>query len=273
VEAVKSRRRATDAGLSTTDDGLSTTDEGRRTTHEAKVVAFTVDLESDCPPFLSGYRGIEQGLPKLLALLDEERVPATFFTTGDVARRFPPAVQAVVSAGHELACHGMTHTAFTLLDRPAAEREIKDSAAMLRETATVTSFRAPYLRFPRAYVPLLVDAGFTLDSSEAKYKADYYKGHYAAAPTITRVPASVTSSVLRLPRLIRDAYLVALASPVVLFVHPWEFVDLRRERIRYDCRFKTGEAALGSVREVLRSYSARGAGFARMRELARSVAT
>jgi len=51
-------------------------------------------------------------------------------------------------------------------------------------------------------------------------------------------------------------------------VHPWEFVDLRREKLRWDCRFKTGDVALRCVREVLEGYSARGARFVRMRELA-----
>jgi hypothetical protein len=81
------------------------------------------------------------------------------------------------------------------------------------------------------------------------------------------VPASVTSSVLRLPNVVRRAYLGALSSPVVLFVHPWEFVDLRREQLRLDCRFKTGDIALGCVRDVLESYAKRGAQFVRMREL------
>src|SRR5438105_1693442 len=103
------------------------------------LVAFTVDLEPDCPPFLSGFRGVEQGLPRLLDLLSELAVPATFFTTGDVARRFPAAVERVVADGHELGCHGMTHTAFTSLGRDAARREIEESAGILRAFAPVTS--------------------------------------------------------------------------------------------------------------------------------------
>ena len=237
------------------------TDEG------ACLVAFTVDLEPDCPPFLSGYRGVEQGLPGLLALLGELRVPATFFTTGDVAVRYPDAVEAVVAAGHELACHGMTHTAFTTLDRSQARDELERSATLLREHGALTSFRAPYLQFPRGYVPLLDDAGFFVDSSQAKYKLEYYRPTTGAATRVTRIPASVTSSVLRLARPIRTAYLAALASPVVLFVHPWEFVDLTRERIRIDCRFRTGAVALECIGDVLRSYATVGARFVRMREL------
>jgi len=229
-------------------------------------VAFTIDLEPDCPPFLRGYRGIEQGLPALLGLLQQLNVPATFFTTGEVAERFAPAVEGVVARGHELACHGMSHTAFTSLDRDAARDEIARSAGILREFSSVTSFRAPYLRFPDEYLDLLEASRFELDSSQALYKASYYRSR--TQTRLRRVPASVTSSVLRLPEMVRRAYLAALSSPVVLFVHPWEFVDLRREKLRWDCRFKTGDVALRCVRAVLESYAARGSRFVRMRELA-----
>lgn len=229
-------------------------------------VAFTVDLEPDCPPFLSGFRGVEHGLPALLDALSELGIPATFFTTGEVARRFPASVESVVAAGHELACHGMTHTAFTTLDRESARDEIVESAAILRRFDRVTSFRAPYLQFPDAYVDILEENDFALDSSHAKYKLAYYRSR--TRTTLRRIPASATSSVLRLPRAIRSAYLGALSNPIVLFVHPWEFVDLRREKLRLDCRFKTGDIALACVREVLESYAARDARFVRMRELA-----
>lgn len=229
------------------------------------VVAFTVDLEQDCPPFLSGFRGMENGFPALADLLARLGVPATFFTTGDVAIRFPDAVRRLVAEGHELGCHGMTHTAFTSLDPPAARFEIERSARELRAFAPVTSFRAPYLRFPEQYVDLLEANGFDLDSSQARYKLAYYRTRRPAR--IHRVPASVTSSVLRLNSVVRRAYLAALSSPIVLFVHPWEFVDLRRERLRFDCRFKTGDTALRCVERVLLSYRRRGARFVRMCEL------
>ena len=228
-------------------------------------VAFTVDLEPDCPPFLKGFRGVEHGLPALLDTLAQLGVPATFFTTGEVARRYPESVQRVVAAGHELACHGMTHTAFTALGREAARAEIVESAAILRRFANVTSFRAPYLQFPDSYVDILEENGFALDSSHAKYKLAYYRSRIRS--TLRRVPASVTSSVLRIARPIRRAYLAALSDPIVLFVHPWEFVDLRREKLRLDCRFKTGDIALACVRDVLESYAAHDARFVRMREL------
>jgi peptidoglycan/xylan/chitin deacetylase (PgdA/CDA1 family) len=232
----------------------------------APVVAFTVDLEPDCPPFLTGFRGVEHGLPALLDLLARLEIPATFFTTGEVAERYPQAVERLVAEGHELGCHGMSHAAFTSLDHETARAEIEQSAEILRRSAPVTSFRAPYLRFPNSYVSILERAGFDVDSSQGRYKLDYYRRRTPSR--IRRIPASVTSSVLRLPDVLRRPYLRALSSPVVLFVHPWEFVDLRREKLRLDCRFKTGDVALECVGQVLESYARTGARFVRMRELA-----
>jgi peptidoglycan/xylan/chitin deacetylase (PgdA/CDA1 family) len=208
---------------------------------------------------------MEEGAPLLRALLADERIPATYFTTGDAADRYPREIAALTADGHELACHGMTHRSFLRLDRDAAQREIADSASRLRAFAPVTSFRAPYLQFPDAYVPLLEAEGLTLDSSQAKYKASYYRSRLKTP--VTRVPASITSSALRLPAFIRDRWLLALKSPVVLFVHPWEFVDLTREKLRLDCRFRTGAPALRDLRSVIRLFKSRGARFLRMNQL------
>ena len=229
-------------------------------------VSITVDFEPDCPPYLSStFRGIEEGAPALLQLFRDLSVRATYFTTGDVATRYPDAVRGLLENEHELGCHGMTHTAFDAMDDATARWEIDRSAAILREFDDVTSFRAPYLRFPERHVRLLESARFTLDSSLAKYKRSY---RAARAPTtLARIPASMTSSVLRLPAIVRDPWLSALADPVVLFVHPWEFVDLRRERLRYDCRFRTGAIALRCLREVIELFQRRGASFVPMREL------
>lgn len=239
----------------------------RRTLEQRMLeVSIGIDIEPDCPPYLATqYRGVVDGLPRILDALDEARVKATCFCTGEVAERYPHRVGDLLRRGHELGCHGHSHRRFDRLSEVEARREIMLSTATLRSFgAAVTSFRAPNLRLPHAYLPLLEEHGYAVDSSQAKYKRDYYG---PPAPTsLTRIPASITSSVLRLPRWIRDRWLLALSSPVVLFVHPWEFVDLRRERLRVDCRFRTGESALSDIRDVIGLFRGRDARFVRMDE-------
>ena len=224
-------------------------------------VSLGIDVEPDCPPYLATqYRGVRDGLPRLLDLLDSERVPTTCFCTGEVAERHPDRVAEILRRGHELGCHGHTHRPFDGLDRRDAETEVARSTAVLRSFgASVTSFRAPNLRFPNAYLDILEAHGFRVDSSQAKYKAAYYGRR--PNTSLRRIPASMTSSVLRLPAWIRDPWLLSLRSPIVLFVHPWEFVDLTRERLRLDCRFKTGAPALKAVQEVITLFRDRGAVF------------
>ena len=94
------------------------------------------------PPFLTTCRGIDEGMPRLLELFEQEQVRGTFFITGDIARRFPGTVAAIRDGGHEIGCHGDTHTPFDTLDEATARLEIQASSAVLREFGPVTSFRA-----------------------------------------------------------------------------------------------------------------------------------
>ena len=231
-------------------------------------VSLGIDVEPDCPPYLATqYRGVVEGLPRILDALDKAGVPTTCFCTGEVAQRHPQRVTDLLQRGHELGAHGHTHRPFDMLSRSEARQEIAASTDVLRSFGTpVTSFRAPNLRFPDSYLPLLEEHGFLVDSSQAKYKSAYYRSR--AHTRLRRVPASMTSSVLRLPGWIRDPVLLSLASPVVLFVHPWEFVDLTRERLRIDCRFRTGFPALRAVLEVVELFRRRGAKFVRMTDFA-----
>jgi peptidoglycan/xylan/chitin deacetylase (PgdA/CDA1 family) len=232
-------------------------------------ISLGIDVEPDCPPYLSSqYRGVVEGLPRVLDLLDSRGVTTTCFCTGQVAERYPNRVRDLVARGHELASHGHAHRPFDGLDEDEARADIAVSSSILRSFGEeVTSFRAPNLRFPDRYLSLLEDNGFVVDSSQARYKAAYYRS--GAATRLTRIPASMTSSVLRLPAWIRDPWLLSLASPVVLFVHPWEFVDLTRVRLRMDCRFRTGEPALRALGEVVSLFQRRGDRFSRIGELGR----
>jgi peptidoglycan/xylan/chitin deacetylase (PgdA/CDA1 family) len=227
-------------------------------------VYITVDVEPDCPPFLNTWRGIDEGMPKLRQLLREEAIRATMFVTGDVARRYPALIDGLVADGHELGCHGDTHASFATLTDEQAAREIRDSTETLRAHAEVVSFRAPYLQLPVRMLRRLRDAGYRLDSSAGRHKT--LSARVEMVDGMLRVPASITSSTLRWPAVFRNALLAGLSEPAVVFVHPWEFVDLRRTNLRFDCRFKTGDTALACLRDTIRFFRGRNAVFGTMRD-------
>jgi len=228
-------------------------------------ICITVDMEQDCPPYFSTYKGVEFGTDRLLSLFKQEKVFATFFTTGDVAHRYPEIVKDIVDQGHELGCHGYSHDVFDKMNWETAEEEIDEATKVLRKFYPVVSFRAPNLRFPHRFLPLLTKYGYQLDSSQAKYKWPFYSR--STESQIKRISASVTSSILRLPRIVRYPYLLSLKSPAVCFVHPWEFVDMRKEKLRLDCRFRTGEKALHSLRQNIHLWKGKKATFHKMQEL------
>lgn len=224
---------------------------------------ITVDVEQDCPPYLATYRGVEQGLDKIVTILADHDVKATFFVTGAVARQFPAAIRALADAGHEIGCHGDTHISLARIGRPQARAEIERSTGSLRELAAVTSFRAPYLQLPDDRLGLLTEFGYRVDSSVARYKPWRRPG---TAAGLLRLPVSLTSSVLRLPARLRDRFIATSRDPVVLFVHPWELVDLTREPIRWDCRAGTGAPAATGLDQAIGGLRSRGARFRLVRE-------
>src|SRR5256714_4347626 len=52
---------------------------------------------------------VEANTERLLALLAERQVHGTFFVLGWLAGRSPRLVRRIAQAGHEIACHGLSH--------------------------------------------------------------------------------------------------------------------------------------------------------------------
>jgi len=153
---------------------------------EAIVLVVTCDLELD-PPWEErswdhrSLRGIEEGLPRLLDLLDAREIRGTFFTEGILARLAPDFVREVLRRGHEIGCHGLAHESYggpyrideTIPQPPTlhgrSEKEITARRAKdLLEDLTgvqVRSFRAPFLHIDSTGSAAVADAGFLVDSS------------------------------------------------------------------------------------------------------------
>ncbi|NJE06447.1 polysaccharide deacetylase [Thermococcus sp. M36] len=225
-------------------------------------VLMTFDVEHDCPPYLTSTRGMEMGLPRVLDLLSEKGVKATFFFTARMAEKFPELVKRVVDEGHELGSHGYDHERLDRIEPEAGRKAIEKSLAVLRKFGDVVSFRAPNLQFPNYYYDILSKNGILVDSSKAVYKG--YRGGIRLFGNVLEVPASVTSSVLRLPWGIQRFIHSVLGEPRVYFAHPWEFVPMQGERIRWDCRFNTGDRALELLARLIDYHRRNGAKFLTM---------
>jgi peptidoglycan/xylan/chitin deacetylase (PgdA/CDA1 family) len=198
-------------------------------------------------------------------------VRATFFSTGQVAERYPDLITQLFRARHELGCHGHSHRRFDHMAPDEAKRELVCARSVLeRFDPAIASFRAPNLQLPRAYLGLLASHGFRVDSSLAAYKPPFARDPRREAG-VTRIPVTLTSSVLRLPLGLLKTLLAPARAPV-LFLHPWELVDLRSAPIRYDCRFRTGAAARHNLSAIIRWLKARGYRFRTIGELAAALA-
>jgi hypothetical protein len=107
-------------------------------------VALTFDVDGEAP-WLSegpGYArrltmlsqgrfGPARGLGRILGLLAELDVMATFYVPGHTADQHPGAVEAIVAAGHEVGHHGYLHRGTDGLDAAAQRAELEEGLTAL----------------------------------------------------------------------------------------------------------------------------------------------
>ena len=199
---------------------------------------------------------------RVLALLDEAGVTATFFVVGWIAERYPALVDDILRAGHHVGSHGYAHErAFDL----GPERFTSDLAASVKalQAAGVTrvgAYRAPEWSInERSLWALdgLADAGFTIDASMAPLRI-------VGDPRYPRYPhqrPTRSGPILEIPPLVADRFGhvmpqgwgwgLRMSSPrrvlraieaenrlgraAVLTLHPWE-IDADPPRVSLPAR-------------------------------------
>jgi len=80
-----------------------------------------------------GEYGPRVGVYRILELLKNEHIEATFCIVGQTAEKYPKAVEAIVHAGHEVAVHGYTHKGYNELTPQTEEEDILKTRKILRE--------------------------------------------------------------------------------------------------------------------------------------------
>ena len=85
---------------------------------------------------------------RVLEVLDQEQVPATFFMVGRHVERYPGIAMAVVQAGHEIGNHTYSHIKLHRAGPRRAEREIRRAHQAI---AGITGYVARSFRAPHGY--------------------------------------------------------------------------------------------------------------------------
>lgn len=143
------------------------------------IACLTFDVDAEAPILVHGRRYAENlgvmshqrfgphvGVPRILDLLAEYRLPATFFVPGLTADLHPETVGAIVASSHEVAHHSYAH--FAPVDQ-SEDEERRDFERALEALARLgvepAGYRCPgwepSFRTPR----LLAEYGLRYDSS------------------------------------------------------------------------------------------------------------
>jgi peptidoglycan/xylan/chitin deacetylase (PgdA/CDA1 family) len=205
----------------------------------------------------------------------------TCFVVSSVAQSHPDAVAGLVEDGHEIASHTHSHRLLTDLDPADRRREIAHSREVLESTTgeSVTGFRAPAFDIAGDHFRMLADAGYEYDASVVPSRRipGWYGGEYdqqrpapatdvdpTAPLDLAELPTSVMPG-LRLPltgtwlRFFGPRYtilgmklLARRGIAPVLYVHPWEFVDLPTvEGVPERVYVRTGDWMRRAVERIL----------------------
>jgi hypothetical protein len=250
--------------------------------------ALSVDVEffSHMPAYRGASGTTDQravgldGLHYLLGALADTGHTGTFFTVSEIADTHPDAVRRITER-NELASHTATHRHLSELSLDERRTELADSKATLKEAsgADVRGFRAPSFDFAADHFDLLAETGYDYDSSIVPSRSipGWYGGEYdtdapvpassvhpGAPDTLTEVPIAVMPG-LRLPltgtwirffgvryTLLGMKLLARRGIAPVLYVHPWELVDLPAvEGVPSRVYIRTGEYMRRAVDSIL----------------------
>ncbi|MFJ3667139.1 polysaccharide deacetylase [Streptomyces sp. NPDC090106] len=140
-------------------------------------VAISFDSDHETPALRDGHTtpgvlaageyGARVAVPRILRLLDEHGVPASFFVPAVSALLHPGEIADYAAAGHEVGVHGWIHERNTLLSR-ADERDLTlrslDTLERLSGRRPV-GIRTPSWDFSPDTLSVVRELGFLYDSS------------------------------------------------------------------------------------------------------------
>ncbi|WP_413798189.1 polysaccharide deacetylase family protein [Streptomyces iranensis] len=125
------------------------------------------DAETSAGAMARGEFGSRVGARRILRLLDEFQIPATFFIPAVSALLHPREAKDYAAAGHEIGAHGWIHERNALLS-PKDERELTHRSVDVLESLSgqrPVGIRTPSADFSDSTIEIMQELAFRYDSS------------------------------------------------------------------------------------------------------------
>lgn len=145
----------------------------------AAVATLTFDVDAETPILAQGARyadhlmtmshqsyGPDVGVPRILDMLDELGVPATFFVPGWVAEHRPGLGASIVARGHEVAHHSYSHRSPVTMTAAQERADFERALAVFAgQDIEIRGHRAALWGASRHTPELIAEYGLAYDSS------------------------------------------------------------------------------------------------------------
>lgn len=144
-------------------------------------------------PISQGQYGERVGLPRVLTLLAETGIKATFFVPGTTAERYPERVREILAGGHEIGHHGYTHHSPVLLNYEEERAQLEKGIEALQRVAGIRplGYRSPAWDLSNHSIGLLKEFGFDYESSLMGDDYRLYRvGHEDGSSGLIEIPIS-----------------------------------------------------------------------------------
>jgi len=124
-------------------------------------------LKSNNPSMISRGQFGAVALPRILALLEDRGIRASFAVPGHTAYAYPRLIDQIVDGGHEIVHHGWVHENPAAFDEDGERRVLELGLEALERVAGVRplGYRSPAWDLSPRSVDLLLEYGFQYDSS------------------------------------------------------------------------------------------------------------
>ena len=203
---------------------------------------LTIDLEGDLDT--NNTISLIKVVPKLLDLLDQKKISATFFVVSNLLESHLELIQEIQVRGHEIGSHSNTHSFLnsqnSLIEMQISKKKFEDAGIK------VTGFRAPSYITANSHFEDLKNARYKYDSSLAVFWPGRYRNFWLGfrpKPFVQTIqnPDTNAIKIVELPmptflwpcinsglsylKLFHPLSLLLFRPQYMFYLHPWEFLE------------------------------------------------